>query len=246
MWQQKLGTSGVAAFPWQEEHDSSPIVTHGSTTEDKKPDSKFHNPALAAIRASQQLQELVNKGELNGAEEGTQSSIHALHELAAEQDRKFKQETDDSEPSTPEGQWNHPTANSDVTHHLKRRISEVSDVEVQPVRPTLPSIESLSYYTPASTQPPVLNQSLDHLYPSPPPRRRPDPNDDTIGSDLDDSEEEGDIDSDVEDENMPLMLCLYDKVHRTKNKWRATLNHGIVCIGGREWVFEKGSGEYEW
>jgi transcription initiation factor TFIIA large subunit len=41
-------------------------------------------------------------------------------------------------------------------------------------------------------------------------------------------------------------LCLYEKVHRTKNKWRATMNHGIVCIDGREWVFEKGNGEYEW
>lgn len=249
MWQQKLSTSGVATFPWQDEQDIFPALSHGSASADKKAasvDSKFHNPALAAIRASQQLQELANKGELNGAEEGVQSSIHALHELAAEQDRKFK-ETEDSESSTPEGQWAHSSANNDVTHHhLKRRISEVSDAEIQPARPGPPSIEPLSYYPSASTHPPVVNQSLDHLYSSPPPKRRPNPNDDTIGSDLDDSEDEGDINSDVEDENMPLMLCLYEKVHRTKNKWRATLNHGIVCIGGREWVFEKGSGEYEW
>ena len=84
-----------------------------------------------------------------------------------------------------------------------------------------------------------------------PPRmkRRPDPNEDTIGSDLDDSAEEEEIDSDIgEDgeENVPLMLCLYDKVHRTKNKYRANLSNGIVCIDGREWVFEKANGEYEW
>ena len=85
--------------------------------------------------------------------------------------------------------------------------------------------------------------------PPPPAKRRPDPNEDTIGSDLDDSGEEEDIDSDggeEGEENMPLMLCLYDKVHRTKNKWRANLSNGIVCIEGREWVFEKGNGEYEW
>jgi Transcription factor IIA, alpha/beta subunit len=143
--------------------------------------------------------------------------------------------------------WSH---NNDSNNSLlKRRISEVSDVDVQPSRPT-PAIDPLPYYPPttthAGTHPPVLHPSLNHLYPSPPPKRRPDPNDDTIGSDLDDSEDEGDIDSEDEDEDMPLMLCSYEKVHRTKNKWRANLTHGVVCINGREWVFEKGNGEYEW
>lgn len=237
MWQQKLAASGVATFHWQ--HEDSPTLEppSGESGNHGHSEEKFHNPALAAIRASQQLQELASKGDLNGSEEGVQASIHALHELAAERDRKFKQESG-SESPTPE--WSAtPT---------KRRISEVSDVESQPQRTQQqpPTIEPLPYYSSASTHPPVLNPSLNHLYPSPPPKRRPNPNEDTIGSDLDDSEDEGDMDSDVEDDNMPLMLCLWEKVHRTKNKWRATMNHGIVCIDGREWVFEKGNGEYEW
>lgn len=225
MWQQKLAATEVGLFHWQDEdsrHAETSSVTKASG------ETKFHNPALAAIRASQQSQDLASRSDLNGSEDGA-------HE------RKFKRE-DDSEPSTPET-------------HLKRRISEVSDAELQPQRnhhhihhqpqqrapsPPIPS------YSSESTYPPVLHPSLDHLSPSPPPKRRPDPNEDTIGSDLDDSQDEGDIDPEDEDENMPLMLCLYEKVHRTKNKWRANMNHGIVCIDGREWVFEKGNGEYEW
>jgi hypothetical protein len=214
----------------------------------KEPEeSKFHNPALAAIRASQQLQELANLGDVNGADEGVKSSIHALRELAAEEERKFQlqgRERNGSESSTPET-WTHPSGNTDGHSQLKRRISEVSDVDIQQSRPP-PLLEHASYQIITDPHPPVLHPSLNHLFPSPTPKRRPDPNDDTIGSDLDDSEEEGDIDSDQEDEDMPLMLCSYEKVHRTKNKWRANLSNGVVCINGREWVFEKGNGEYEW
>jgi hypothetical protein len=242
MWQQKLAASGVATFHWQHEDSPPPEPPSAEARNHRPSEEKFHNPALAAIRASQQLQELASRGSLNGSEEGVQASIQALHELAAGRDGKFKQE---SGSESPPPEW---TATPN-----KRRISEVSDVESQPQRtrqpapvPAPPTIEPLPYYSSASTHPPVLNASLNHLYPSPPPKRRPNPNEDTIGSDLDDSEDEGDINSDVEDDNMPLMLCLYEKVHRTKNKWRATMNHGIVCIDGREWVFEKGNGEYEW
>jgi Transcription factor IIA, alpha/beta subunit len=79
-----------------------------------------------------------------------------------------------------------------------------------------------------------------------PEKRKPDPNSDTIGSDLDDSDEAEMNSEDEEDENIPLMFCLYDKVSRTKNRWRANMTSGVLCIEGKEWVFEKGSGEFEW
>ena len=43
-----------------------------------------------------------------------------------------------------------------------------------------------------------------------------------------------------------IMLCLYDKVQRVKNKWKLTLKEGIANIGGRDYVFQKASGENEW
>jgi len=218
-------------------------------------ETKFYNPALAAIRASQQLRQLDANGELNGNKDSVQASIQALQELAAERQRRFDDEQAgvDTIPTTAgvavavavagTGALNDssaPESPSAAANQLKRSISEVSDVELQSSRPVPPFEPNYN------TVPPVLNPALNHKFPPTPPKRRPDPNDDTIGSDLDDSEDEGDIDSEADDDDMPLMLCSYDKVNRTKNKWRANLSHGIVCINGREWVFERGNGEYEW
>jgi len=202
----------------------------------------FHNPALAAIRASQQLQDFATSrtDNQNGHDDPIQTSINGLRDLAAQhqQSRTFIKQ--DPNGVTSPDTW--PT--------LKRRISEVSDTDPHStgrVHPDFayPGSTAVSSSTTAFAD----EEDKDATPPPPPAKRRPDPNEDTIGSDLDDSGEEEDIDSDggeEGEENMPLMLCLYDKVHRTKNKWRANLSNGIVCIEGREWVFEKGNGEYEW
>jgi len=244
----------VTTFPWQRE-PTPPVPTPYSETkvavknEPQDDNTRFHNPALAAIRAQQQIREFTAMGELNGNNNGVEASLQALQNLAAEQQRKYEMTRDrnGSDGSTPDANWATSSANIDTNNALKRRISEVSDTETQPARPS-PAIDPLPYYPSpsANTIPPVLNPTLNNRFPPTPPKRRPDPNDDTIGSDLDDSEDEGDIDSEDEDEDMPLMLCSYDKVNRTKNKWRANLSHGVVCINGREWVFKTGSGEYEW
>ena len=70
---------------------------------------------------------------------------------------------------------------------------------------------------------------------------------DAINSDLDDSDELGsDVDADGEDDGDAIMLCVYDKVQRTKNKWKCVMKDGIVNVNGREYVFSKANGEYEW
>ncbi|KAI9885343.1 MAG: Nucleolar Complex 2 protein [Watsoniomyces obsoletus] len=67
---------------------------------------------------------------------------------------------------------------------------------------------------------------------------------DAIDSGLDD-ESDGDEDGD-EEELSQIMLCMYDKVQRTKNKWKCVLKDGVLTVGGREYVFQKASGEFEW
>ncbi|KAF8541552.1 transcription factor IIA, alpha/beta subunit [Trichophaea hybrida] len=57
---------------------------------------------------------------------------------------------------------------------------------------------------------------------------------DAINSDLDDSEED-EIDNDDDDEVPQIMLCMYDKVQRTKNKWKCVLKDGVLTINGREY-----------
>jgi transcription initiation factor TFIIA large subunit len=69
---------------------------------------------------------------------------------------------------------------------------------------------------------------------------------DAINSDLDDPDDGGD-DDEVDDEGLGhIMLCMYDKVQRVKNKWKCTLKDGVLTVNGKEYVFHKATGEYEW
>lgn len=78
-------------------------------------------------------------------------------------------------------------------------------------------------------------------------RKRPAGTDENeIGSDLDDSDEEeldGTLDADG---NEDMILCLYDKVQRVRNKWKCTLRDGVASIDGRDYVFSKLASELEW
>jgi len=57
--------------------------------------------------------------------------------------------------------------------------------------------------------------------------------DEEIGSDLDDSDD--DHDPSLEDSmDGDVILCLYDKVQRVKNKWKCTLKDGVVTVEGKE------------
>ncbi|EME46425.1 hypothetical protein DOTSEDRAFT_110198, partial [Dothistroma septosporum NZE10] len=68
-----------------------------------------------------------------------------------------------------------------------------------------------------------------------------------INSDLDDSDDEGGAGmGDDDDEEGDNILCTYDKVQRVKNKWKCTLKDGVMSVNGKEWVFHKGMGEFEW
>lgn len=74
-----------------------------------------------------------------------------------------------------------------------------------------------------------------------------DDEDDDINSDLDDSDEDQDDDDDDDDtDNGMIMLCLYDKVQRVKNKWKYVLKDGIANINGKDYLFSKATGESEW
>ena len=68
-----------------------------------------------------------------------------------------------------------------------------------------------------------------------------------INSDLDDSDDDNRNEmGDDDDEFGDGILCTYDKVQRVKNKWKCTLKDGIMSANGKEWVFHKGMGEFEW
>ncbi|XP_055974825.1 TFIIA-alpha and beta-like factor [Sorex fumeus] len=58
---------------------------------------------------------------------------------------------------------------------------------------------------------------------------------------------------DVSEQDVPdlfdtenVIVCQYDKIHRNKNKWKFYLKDGVMCFGGRDYVFAKAIGDAEW
>ncbi|XP_069624756.1 TFIIA-alpha and beta-like factor [Ranitomeya imitator] len=43
-----------------------------------------------------------------------------------------------------------------------------------------------------------------------------------------------------------VIVCQYDKIHRSKNKWKFYLKDGVMCFGGKDYIFSKAIGEAEW
>ncbi|NXC98242.1 TF2AY factor, partial [Certhia familiaris] len=43
-----------------------------------------------------------------------------------------------------------------------------------------------------------------------------------------------------------VIVCQYEKIHRTKNKWKFFLKDGVMSIEGKDHVFAKATGDAEW
>lgn len=63
--------------------------------------------------------------------------------------------------------------------------------------------------------------------------------DEELDSDLDDED-------DTEPETENFVLCQYEKVTRIKNKRKTNLKDGIMHLNGRDYVFHKATGEFDW
>ncbi|OAG30144.1 transcription initiation factor TFIIA large subunit [Nematocida displodere] len=57
---------------------------------------------------------------------------------------------------------------------------------------------------------------------------------------------ESDCGVDNEESTKNVMLCLFDKVTRVKDKRRCTLKHGFLSIGRTDYTFNMASGDLEW
>ncbi|XP_048734329.1 transcription initiation factor IIA subunit 1-like [Ostrea edulis] len=43
-----------------------------------------------------------------------------------------------------------------------------------------------------------------------------------------------------------VVVCQYDKINRNKNKWKFHLKDGIMNLNGKDFVFQKATGDAEW
>uniref|UniRef100_A0A6B2EJX6 Putative transcription factor iia l isoform a n=1 Tax=Phlebotomus kandelakii TaxID=1109342 RepID=A0A6B2EJX6_9DIPT len=81
-----------------------------------------------------------------------------------------------------------------------------------------------------------------------------DPDNDPDDADGEGAEEEPlNSEDDVTDEDATdlfdtdnVVVCQYDKITRSRNKWKFYLKDGIMNIGGKDYVFQKSNGDAEW
>ncbi|KAJ3491230.1 hypothetical protein NLI96_g848 [Meripilus lineatus] len=97
---------------------------------------------------------------------------------------------------------------------------------------------SQSYVPPRATHPSL---------PQPTSAKKVEEDEEAINSDLDDSdsdvEREGDSTSSLDTD---IVFCTYDKVARVKNKWKCILKDGMIHVNGKDYLFAKCTGEFEW
>lgn len=43
-----------------------------------------------------------------------------------------------------------------------------------------------------------------------------------------------------------VVVCQYDKITRSRNKWKFHFKDGIMSLGGKDYVFQKANGDAEW
>lgn len=70
---------------------------------------------------------------------------------------------------------------------------------------------------------------------------------DLLGSDLD--EDDGDAlgdDSDMTAGASSFILCQYEKVQRSRNRWKCTFKDGIVHVNNLDYAFHRATAEFEW
>jgi len=112
--------------------------------------------------------------------------------------------------------------------------SESSDEEGSPSPP--PS--SSGAFAPRSTHPSL---------PQPAPPKPVVSDSEAINSELDDSDTENeDEDEEGGAGETDIVFCTYDKVARVKNKWKCVLKDGVIHINGKDYLFSKCTGEFEW
>uniref|UniRef100_A0ACD5U6S8 Uncharacterized protein n=1 Tax=Avena sativa TaxID=4498 RepID=A0ACD5U6S8_AVESA len=139
-------------------------------------------------------------------------------------------------------------------------VSSIKETAMSPVLPQcdgiqddynndqffFPGVPTEDYNTPG--------ESSEYRTPTPAvatPRPRNDTGDDDddeppLNEDDDDDDEADDFTEDNDEPNTQhLVLAQFDKVTRTKNRWKCTLKDGIMHLNGRDVLFNKASGEFD-
>ncbi|KAG5438832.1 hypothetical protein PCANB_002552 [Pneumocystis canis] len=231
IWQTRLATTNVARFPWMD-----PLAP------DTGPNPKVEapllsNPAMSAMRAAQQIQQLAQVQQARFYTEAM-DSIHEMHKYLPQTDGLIDTSLNDMKneivhtllDNTPNTVLTDISSNHLTTKEIDASLNE----SLLRIRHNMQSPEHsvrLSLHLLPSTLPLVQTDGIDS---------------DSINSDLDSEPNSNPEDGPEHDDSNQLVLCLYDKVQRTKNKWKCVLKDGIIGMGGKDYLFMRANGEFEW
>lgn len=69
----------------------------------------------------------------------------------------------------------------------------------------------------------------------------------SISDDISDSDDNSNDDAaELQDDISNLILAQFEKVTRSKSKWKCVLKEGMMNINGNDYTFSKATGEFHW
>lgn len=238
IWCEKLSQTGVAKFSWDDE-EAEPVSVPGPIL---VPGSELNNNESIVSQAVQDAQNAINQdynngsGQINIKQESLGSNGIELPDVREDNGTQVKLEstTDYDEnnglilpkvnQSDGDFEFTVYTDNGDeFMERLKRKQQRLERKQ----KKTVGQVDGVDDEDDDDDDD-IFNDS------------------DDINSDLDDDLESEKSDEEQGEQEGQIMLCLYDKVQRVKNKWKSNLKEGIANIDGKDYVFQKATGESEW
>ncbi|EMR09277.1 hypothetical protein PNEG_02241 [Pneumocystis murina B123] len=243
IWQTRLATTNVAQFPWTASFLTETMPVPSRRTEVPL----LSNPAMSAMRAAQQIQQLAQarQARFYGGEFAQNKHLDHIPQtdgIEVETWAALKKEvfSKDSIPTTKQ-----------IDTSLNETLLQIHNTQ-KAFRAH--EKEALGFQQSLKTQ---EIQGSDRSF-----LQTDGMDSDSINSDLDSETNSNPDDLPEHDDDGQLVLCLYEKVQRTKNKWKCVLKDGIVGMGGKDYLFMRANvrkvpirlktvfnlfkGEFEW
>lgn len=238
IWCEKLSQTGVAKFSWDDE-EAEPVSVPGPIL---VPGSELNNNESIVSQAVQDAQNAINQdynngnGQINIKQETLGSNGIELPDVREDNETQVKLEstTDYDENNglilpkvnQTDGDFEF-TVYTDNGDEFMERLKRKQQKLERKQKKTVGQVDGVDDEDDDDDDD-IFNDS------------------DDINSDLDDDLESEKSDEEQGEQEGQIMLCLYDKVQRVKNKWKSNLKEGIANIDGKDYVFQKATGESEW
>lgn len=241
VWQIKLSETQVTKFSWDpQEADGQPLVNNAANVNDSSNDitenninnnnTNGKNTVPSEYSLNNDSQGLVLPGfsndDNNKGERSNTVNSSSVDQSGGTQSQEDENQDDAEDKDGADKELDESTLKSEQDGDPKLENSQ--EIELTISYPDEKSADMLKQQAKKAKRSALLDT-------------------DEVGSELDDSDDDyliSEGEEDGPDEN--LMLCLYDKVTRTKARWKCSLKDGIATVNRKDYTFQKSQVEAEW